>query len=134
MATSDPTSALLREAVRRLAPVLPLLTELGSRFVGAGHEIALVGGPVRDAFLGRVSPDLDFNTSASPEQTHAILARWADANWDAGRPVGPTGARKGVRSIGGTESTAAREEHTTHHPACAFAATALRTTGRPRTP
>src|SRR5450756_3249596 len=82
VAASDPTNALLRETVRRLAPVLPLLTELGSRFVDAGHEIALVGGPVRDSFLGRVSPDLDLTTSAGPDQTETILAGWADAHWD----------------------------------------------------
>ena len=99
MAAFDPTSALPLEAVRRLAPVLPLLTELGSRFVDAGHEIALVGGPVRDAFLGRVSPDLDLTTSARPGQTEAILASWADANWDVGRAFGTIGARKGNRVL-----------------------------------
>ena len=96
MAASDPTSALLQEAVRRLAPLLPLLTDLGSRFQDAGHELALVGGPVRDAFLGRVSPDLDLTTSASPEQTEAILAVWADTHWDVGRAFGTIGARTGT--------------------------------------
>jgi len=120
VATSDPTSALLREAVRRLAPVLPLLTELGSRFVDAGHEIALVGGPVRDAFLGRVPPDLDFNTSASPEQTHAILARWADANWDVGRRFGTIGARKGDHIIEVTTYRADAYDRTTRKPVVAF--------------
>ncbi|MEO8556206.1 MAG: CCA tRNA nucleotidyltransferase [Actinomycetota bacterium] len=120
MATSDQTSALLREAVRRLAPILPLLTELGSRFVDAGHEIALVGGPVRDAFLGRVSPDLDFNTSASPEQTHAILARWADANWDVGRLFGTIGARKGGHIIEVTTYRADAYDRTTRKPVVAF--------------
>ena len=38
------------------------------RFAAAGHELALVGGPVRDAFLGRTSPDLDFTTDATPDQ------------------------------------------------------------------
>jgi poly(A) polymerase len=38
----------------------PLFVALGERFTAAGHELALVGGPVRDAFLGRRSPDLDF--------------------------------------------------------------------------
>jgi poly(A) polymerase len=99
VAASDPTNALLREAVRRLAPVLPLLTELGSRFVDAGHELALVGGPVRDAFLGRVSPDLDLTTSAGPDETEAILAAWADTNWDVGRAFGTIGARKGDHVI-----------------------------------
>ena len=120
MATSDPTSALLREAVRRLAPVLPLLSEVGSRFVDAGHEIALVGGPVRDAFLGRVSPDLDFTTSASPEQTHAILAGWADANWDVGRAFGTIGARKGNTVVEVTTYRADAYDRTSRKPVVAF--------------
>ena len=57
-----------------MAPTAPLLTDLGERFAKGGHDLALVGGPVRDAFLGRTSGDLDFTTSASPEQTEAILA------------------------------------------------------------
>ena len=120
VATSDPTSALLREAVRRMAPVLPLLTEVGARFVEAGHEIALVGGPVRDAFLGRVSPDLDFTTSASPEQTHAILAGWADANWDVGRLFGTIGARKGKHVIEVTTYRADAYDRTSRKPVVAF--------------
>jgi poly(A) polymerase len=120
VATSDSTSALLREAVRRLAPVLPLLSEVGSRFVDAGHEIALVGGPVRDAFLGRVSPDLDFTTSASPEQTHAILAGWADANWDVGRLFGTIGARKGKHVIEVTTYRADAYDRASRKPVVAF--------------
>ena len=58
---------LLRAAVARLAPVIPVGQELGKRFAAAGHELALVGGPVRDAFLGRTSPDLDFTTDATPD-------------------------------------------------------------------
>ena len=120
MAASHPTSALLREAVRRLAPVLPLLTELGSRFVDAGHEIALVGGPVRDAFLGRVSPDLDLTTSASPDQSEAILARWANAHWDVGRAFGTIGARKGNHVIEVTTYRADAYDRVSRKPVVAF--------------
>ena len=120
MAASDPTKALLREAVRRLAPVLPLLTELGCRFVDAGHEIALVGGPVRDAFLGRVSPDLDLTTSASPDQTEAILTRWADARWDMGRAFGTIGARKGKHVVEVTTYRADAYDRTSRKPVVAF--------------
>ena len=45
-----------------------MLSELGSAFAAAGHELYLVGGSVRDALLGRLSPDLDFTTDARPEQ------------------------------------------------------------------
>jgi len=82
--TSDKADAglpLLRAAVARLAPVLPLLTELGERFAAHGHEIALVGGPVRDAFLGRVSPDLDFTTDALPDEILRAVRGWAEAHW-----------------------------------------------------
>jgi poly(A) polymerase len=120
VAVPDPTSALLREAVRRLAPVLPLLTELGSRFVDDGHEIALVGGPVRDAFLGRVSPDLDLTTSASPEQTQAILAGWANAHWDLGRAFGTIGARKGKHVIEVTTYRADAYDRVSRKPVVAF--------------
>ena len=120
VAASDPTSALLREAVRRLAPVLPLLAELGSRFVDAGHEIALVGGPVRDAFLGRASPDLDLTTSARPGQTEAILADWADASWDVGRAFGTIGARRGNHVLEVTTYRADLYDHITRRPVVAF--------------
>ena len=120
MAASDLTSALLREAVRRLAPVLPLLTELGSRFVVAGHEIAVVGGPVRDAFLGRVSPDLDLTTSATPDQTQAILAGWADNHWDVGRAFGTIGARKGTHVIEVTTYRADAYDRVSRKPVVAF--------------
>ena len=120
MAAFDPTSALLRGAVRRLAPVLPLLTELGSLFADAGHEVALVGGPVRDAFLGRVSPDLDFTTSAGPEQTEAILAGWANASWDVGRAFGTIGARKGSHLIEVTTYRADAYDRTSRKPLVAF--------------
>jgi len=106
--------------VRRLAPVLPLLTDLGSRFVDTGHEIALVGGPVRDAFLGRVSPDLDLTTSAAPDQTEAILAGWADANWDVGRAFGTIGARKGDHLIEVTTYRADAYDHVSRKPVVAF--------------
>jgi poly(A) polymerase len=120
VAASDPTSALLREAVRRLAPVLLLLTDLGSRFVDAGHELALVGGPVRDAFLGRVSPDLDLTTSAAPDQSEAILAGWADANWDVGRAFGTIGARKGGHVIEVTTYRADAYDRISRKPVVAF--------------
>ena len=99
-ATTPSLDALLREAVRRLTPVLPLLTELGALFAAQGHELALVGGPVRDAFLGRTSPDLDLTTSARPEQIEALTAGWADAQWDVGRAFGTIGLRKGGAADG----------------------------------
>jgi poly(A) polymerase len=76
----------------------PLLDELGELFDNAGFELALVGGPVRDAILGRVAPDLDFTTSASPEQILKLIAPKATATWDVGREFGTIAAEvKGER-------------------------------------
>ncbi len=86
--------ALRRRAVARLVQLAPDALELGRRFAAAGHELALVGGPVRDAFLGRRSADLDFATSATPDETQALLAGWGDAHWDVGKRFGTLGARR----------------------------------------
>lgn len=119
-----PTPELPREivetAVARLAPALPLLTELGERFAERGHELALVGGPVRDAFLGRRSEDLDLTTSASPEVTEGILERWGDATWDMGRDFGTIGARKGSDTVEITTYRADAYDRTTRKPVVAF--------------
>lgn len=72
-----------REAVRRLA----------AAFEAAGHELALVGGPVRDALLDREVTDLDLTTSARPDECAAIVKPLASAMWDAGRAFGTVAAR-----------------------------------------
>ncbi len=79
-----------------------------------------MGGPVRDAFLGRRSPDLDFTTSASPEQTLAILRPWADAHWDVGREFGTIGARRGEHTVEVTTYRADAYDGQTRKPVVAF--------------
>lgn len=83
-----------------LADTLPVLAAVGERFQRAGYEIALVGGPVRDALLGRSNVDLDFATSARPEQVQALLEEWrresgspVEAVWDVGIAFGTVGSR-----------------------------------------
>ncbi|GGR44933.1 poly(A) polymerase [Nocardioides luteus] len=75
--------------------IAPVIDSLGEAFARAGHELALVGGPVRDAMLGRPHNDLDFTTSARPEETEKILRTWGEALWDMGRDFGTIGTRKG---------------------------------------
>ncbi|GAA1125119.1 CCA tRNA nucleotidyltransferase [Nocardioides aquiterrae] len=84
-----------RSVSRELDRIAPVIDDLGRRFSDAGHELALVGGPVRDAMLGRQHNDLDFTTSARPEQTERLLQGWADAIWDMGRAFGTIGCRRG---------------------------------------
>jgi poly(A) polymerase len=84
-----------------------LATELGSRFAGAGYELYLVGGSVRDLLLERRSPDLDFATSARPPETTKVLQGWADRRYFVGVKFGTVGALKGDTRL---EITTYREE------------------------
>lgn len=120
MSDRQPPAALLREAVAQLAPVLPVLTDLGERFAAAGHDLALVGGPVRDAFLGRTPTDLDLTTSARPEETEAVLSAWSGTTWDMGRAFGTIGARKGGTVVEVTTYRADAYDGVTRKPVVAF--------------
>lgn len=84
-------SQLASEAIFAMADVM----ELGRLFDKAGYEIAIVGGPVRDVLLNRPINDLDFTTSATPEQIIATVEPWADTVWDVGIEFGTVGVRKG---------------------------------------
>lgn len=92
---------LRKQALASLAPMAGLLQGLGDRFAAAGHEIALVGGPVRDALLGRLTAgtDMDFTTDAHPEQVLALLEDYADTTWDVGIRFGTVGARIDGREV-----------------------------------
>lgn len=89
------------EAVTRLEALADSepLASLAARFADAGHELALVGGPVRDAFLGRPISDLDLTTSARPDDIIRIVRPAADAHWDIGRAFGTIGARLGEHTV-----------------------------------
>jgi poly(A) polymerase len=86
------------ENLRLITSRAPIST-LAEAFRKAGHEIALVGGPVRDAFLGREVNDLDFTTSARPEEIERIIRPLSDAVWDVGRAFGTIAAQLGDVTI-----------------------------------
>jgi poly(A) polymerase len=92
---NDRLDDVQRNAVASLLQIAPVINELGERFRERKHELALVGGPVRDALLGRRNLDLDFTTSARPDDIEQAVHGWADAVWDVGREYGTIGCRKG---------------------------------------
>ena len=100
-------SVAQRRLIAELLRVAPVVDELGSRFAGAGHSLALVGGSVRDALLGRLGTDLDFATGARPQEILDLLRGWGDAWWEVGIAFGTVGARKGDVLV---EVTAYRDE------------------------
>ncbi|SJN33412.1 tRNA nucleotidyltransferase [Mycetocola reblochoni REB411] len=77
----------------------PIVARVAAAFAEAGHELALVGGPVRDAILGRSVHDLDFTTDARPDQILAVLEPISAAHWDIGREFGTIGARVRVGDL-----------------------------------
>jgi poly(A) polymerase len=111
-------------ARRRLAGALveldPALTALAERFTSKGHRLALVGGPVRDAVLGRRAPDHDLTTDALPEVTERLLRGWADAVWDIGRAYGTIGARRGELVFEITTYRSERYDAASRKPEVAF--------------
>jgi poly(A) polymerase len=74
--------------------VAPVADDLGHRFQAAGFRLALVGGSVRDALMGRLGNDLDFTTDARPEDVLRIVRPWADAVWEVGIAFGTVGCQK----------------------------------------
>ncbi len=110
-------------AIRELLRVSPVIDALGERFAAAGHEIALVGGSVRDALLDRLGNDLDFATSARPEQTKKLLSGWADAVFDVGQAFGTIGARKGPYLIEITTYRAESYDRTSRKPEVTYGST-----------
>ncbi len=77
---SEPVATIANSAdhpiLSRLTPrQREIVADLAVAFAAAGHELHLVGGMVRDILLGLpASNDLDFTTSATPEETKAIAA------------------------------------------------------------
>jgi poly(A) polymerase len=75
------------------------LRALGESFRGAGHELYLVGGYVRDALLGEAGPDTDAATGAHPKEIKKLLRPVADHLWTVGERFGTVGAKVGPYDV-----------------------------------
>jgi poly(A) polymerase len=117
-------AVVYEQARRRLAAALtaldPALLELAELFAARGHALALVGGPVRDAVLGRAAPDHDLTTDAHPDVTHRLLAGWGDSVWDIGKAYGTIGARRGRLVVEVTTYRTERYERDSRKPEVAY--------------
>ncbi|MFJ4045925.1 CCA tRNA nucleotidyltransferase [Microbacterium sp. NPDC089987] len=85
----------MAEGLSRLGALAanPVVATLATAFADAGFDLAVVGGPVRDALLGRETHDLDFTTNARPDDILAIVKPISSTQWDIGRAFGTIGAR-----------------------------------------
>jgi len=96
----DPLTPEQAAQLGRLVDVHPEARELGERFAAAGHELHLVGGTVRDTLLAGgdtaalADVDLDFATSARPEETERIVRPWATAVWLTGAEFGTVSCQR----------------------------------------
>jgi poly(A) polymerase len=103
-------------AAALLAAISPVADELGRLFARHGHDLALVGGPVRDVFLGRTPGDIDLTTDAPPERVLEITGAWADSAWLVGIAFGTVGLRKGKAIIEITTYRSERYDPDSRHP------------------
>lgn len=110
----------LAQAQRALSNLPREVLDLGKVFSDAGATLALVGGPVRDACLGVESHDLDFTTSARPDQSETLLKSWADATWSIGKEFGTIGARKGPYTVEVTTYRSDEYDVASRKPTVAF--------------
>ncbi|MFE1170896.1 CCA tRNA nucleotidyltransferase [Streptomyces sp. NPDC058773] len=121
--TAQSTNALnhvQRRAVSELLRVSPVADDLARRFQEAGFTLALVGGSVRDALLGRLGNDLDFTTDARPEDVLKIVRPWADAVWEVGIAFGTVGCKKDSFDIEVTTYRSEAYDRTSRKPEVSY--------------
>ncbi|MCL6297316.1 CCA tRNA nucleotidyltransferase [Streptomyces kronopolitis] len=121
--TPQSTNALnhvQRRAVSELLRVSPVADDLARRFQEAGFTLALVGGSVRDALLGRLGNDLDFTTDARPEDVLKIVRPWADAVWEVGIAFGTVGCKKDSFDIEVTTYRSEAYDRTSRKPEVSY--------------
>lgn len=110
-------------AIRALIDRAPLASSLAAAFKAEGFRLALVGGPVRDAILGRLGNDLDFTTNAHPHQTKKILKSWADNTWDTGILFGTVAGKRGDTTVEVTTYRTEKYEEDSRKPDVEFGET-----------
>ncbi|GLF96768.1 CCA tRNA nucleotidyltransferase [Streptomyces yaizuensis] len=113
-------SQVQHRAVAELLRVAPVADDLARRFQEAGFRLALVGGSVRDALLGRLGNDLDFTTDARPEAVLKIMRPWADSVWDVGIAFGTVGAQKDGYQIEVTTYRSEAYDRTSRKPEVSY--------------
>jgi poly(A) polymerase len=117
---SAPLTEIQQRAIADLLRIAPVAVELGERFAAAGFDLALVGGSVRDALLGKLGNDLDFATNARPSEILSVVRPWADAVWDVGKAFGTIGARRGDFQLEITTYRSEVYDRTSRKPVVAF--------------
>src|SRR5687768_8046074 len=97
-----------------------LAIKLAKEFRDAGHELYLVGGPVRDMLLRRPDVDLDFSTDAEPEETLEILKPLSRTQWLQGMKFGTVGADVDGAHLEVTTFRTERYDPDSRHPEVRF--------------
>lgn len=112
----------MAEGVARLGAIASseVVATVAKAFADAGFELALVGGPVRDALLGRELHDLDFTTNASPDDILRVVTPVSTVQWDIGRAFGTIGARVAGENVEITTFRADSYDGVTRKPTVAF--------------
>lgn len=114
---------LLLNGQKTLAGLPDAIMDVGRVFADAGFEIALVGGPVRDAFLGVAPHDFDLTTNARPDDTEKLLAQWGDKTWSVGKEFGTIGGRRGNTVVEVTTYRTEEYNATSRKPQVAYGET-----------
>jgi poly(A) polymerase len=112
----------MAEGIARLGALAesPVVDALARAFVDAGFDLAIVGGPVRDALLGRSTNDLDFTTDARPDDILRLVKPISTVQWDVGRAFGTIGAKVAGEQVEITTYRADSYDGVTRKPTVEF--------------